>query len=167
MHTHTHTLSPSSTTPLRKKYPFVPHTYTHTQHTKSNNKTTPTKLQEGFFFKKQINKDESHAQQQPLPVWPGEFSASTQSDQALPSGITWGTCHSHIKPLLLASSHTEHAARCRNITVFLPGVRRVRGGREGRERAQGHQQVCFLVSTKDLHYKVSHDFSRNPISVLH
>lgn len=77
--------------------------------------------------KKKINKDESHAQQQPFPVWPGEFSASNWSDQVLSSSVTWGSVTHTSNSFPLASSHTEHDARCRNITVFLPGVLRVRG----------------------------------------
>ena len=56
-----------------------------------------------------------------------QTSQIKHSPAALPGGPVTHTSN----PLPLASSHTEHAARRRNITVFLPRVLRVRGGREG------------------------------------
>lgn len=87
--------------------------HTHSVHlyknkTKQNLTTShkPKAFREGLKSKK-INKDESHAQQQAFPEWPGEVSASNQSDQALPSSITWGSVTRTSESPPLASSHTE------------------------------------------------------------
>lgn len=79
-----------------------------------------------------------------------------------------GICHSHIKLTSAASSLTEWGASTETsqfscLDWWGSGWRR---GCEICWGNQGHQWVCFLVSTKDLHYKVSHGFSNDPISVL-
>lgn len=107
-------------------------------------------------------------------MWPGEFSASNRSDQALSSSVTWGSVTHTSNSFPLASSHTEHDARCRNITVFLPGVLRVRGWGEsvrysggGRGGNQKCQRACCLVFTKHLHYKVSCGFPATQFQFCH
>ena len=101
--THTHFLSRSQEKNI--------HLYqkTNKQKKQPNNKRPPPrhKTSRRVFLKRKINKDESHAQQQPFQAWPGEFSVS---DQALPSGVTWGIFHSHIKPP--SAGHFPHSTCC-------------------------------------------------------
>lgn len=163
--THTHTFSLSFS---GKKISICTKKQTNKPKKQPNNKRPPPhhKTSRRVFLKRKINKDESHAQQQPFPAWPGEFSAS---DQALPSGVTWGTFHSHIKPLPpLATSHTAHAATCRNTAVFLPSVLRVGGGSEYLRRSgSGGRQTQASALSCVPRRPAGYGFSRDPISVLH